>query len=65
MKGSQNRKNPGEEAIFLIDEKEVADYKKLDTTEIILSAKKDLAKTYGMSNREKWVYYFLGVDTRD
>lgn len=65
MKGSQNRKNPGEEAIFLVDEKEVADYKKLDTTEVILAEKKKLEKTYGMTNREKWVYYFLWIDTRD
>ena len=65
MKSSQNRKDPGEEVVFLIDEKEVADYKKLDTANIMLSAQKQLSKTYGMSNREKWVYYLFGVDIRE
>ena len=35
MKSSQNRKNPGEEAIFLVDQKEVSNYVTLDTAKII------------------------------
>lgn len=60
MKSSQNRKNPGEEVLFLVDEKEVSDYKKLNTDEAIMGEKKMQSPTYGMSNSEKWRYYLLG-----
>ena len=63
MKSSQNRKNPGESAIFLVDEKEVADYKKLET-DTVISERKTPSKTFGMTNREKWGFYLFGVDTR-
>ncbi len=64
MKSSQNRKNPGEEVVFLVDEKEVANYKPLDTATII-AERKIPSKTLGMSNREKWALYIFGVDIRE
>ena len=60
MKSSQNRKNPGEEAIFLVDQKEVSNYTNLDTASII-SERVAPSPTIGMTNREKWAYYLLGV----
>lgn len=60
MKASQNRKNPGEEAIFLVDQKEVLNYKTLDTTQIITERKLP-SQTMGMSNQEKWIYLVFGI----
>lgn len=64
MKASQNRKDPGEEVVFLVDEKSVSDYKSLDTATII-AERKTPSKTLGMNNREKWVYHLFGVDIRE
>lgn len=63
MKASQNRKNPGEDVVFLVDEKQVADYKKLDT-ESVITDRRPPSPTVGMSNREKWRYYLLNIDAR-
>ncbi len=63
MKSSQNRKNPGESAIFLVDEKEVADYKKLET-DTIISERKTPSKTFGMTHQEKWIFHVFEVDIR-
>lgn len=58
MKSSQNRKNPGEEPIFLVDQKEVSSYTNLDTTNII--AERTIPSlTVGMDNRQKWAYYLF------
>lgn len=60
MKASQNRKNPGEEAIFLVDQKEVSDYVALDTATII--AERAVASpTAAMNNRQKWGYHLFGL----
>jgi hypothetical protein len=60
MKASQNRKNPGEEAIFLVDQKEVSNYVSLDTSTII-STRAVVSPTAGMNNRQKWAYYLFGL----
>lgn len=60
MKSSQNRKNPGEEPIFLVDEKEVSNYTPLDTAGII-AERLTPSPTAGMGNREKWAYYLFGI----
>ena len=63
-KSSQNRKNPSEEVVFLVDEKQVADTKKIDTFNQITTAPPDktLSKTAHMTHQEKWWYYLFGVD---
>lgn len=60
MKASQNRKNPGEEAIFLVDQKEVSNYVPLDTATII-AERPTASVTAGMSNRQKWGYHLFGL----
>jgi hypothetical protein len=60
MKSSQNRKNPGEEAIFLVDQKEVSDYVALDTAKIIADRPQS-SVTSGMNNRQKWAYHLFGL----
>ena len=64
MKSSQNRKNPGEDPLFLVDQKEVAGYNKLDTNALIVNTIRPNSVTYGMNNREKWAYYLFGIDDR-
>ena len=64
-KSSQNKKNPGEDAIFLVAENDVKDYKKLDPEKAFIQTAKPISKTAGMSNMEKWAYYLLRVDLRD
>ncbi len=59
MKSAQNRKNPWEDVIFLVDEKDVSLYKKLDSDEIIANNFSNPPPTYRMSNPQKWNYYFL------
>jgi len=60
MKASQNRKNPGEEAIFLVDQKEVSNYVPLDTATII-AERPTPSPTAGMTNRQKWEYHLFGL----
>lgn len=60
MKISQNRMNAGEQAIFFVDQKEVANYAPIDTTTTI-SARKIPSKTAGMTYRQKWLYYLFGI----
>lgn len=65
-KSSQNRKNPGEDAIFLVDANEVKNYAKIDVERSIVGdANKKSSPTIGMSNREKWFYYVFKVDPRE
>ncbi|MDD5376689.1 MAG: hypothetical protein PHH16_01090 [Candidatus Gracilibacteria bacterium] len=65
-KTSQNRKNPGEEAVVLVTNEEVEEYKKIDTNkQMIGSIKQEASKTLGMTNEEKWVYYIFHIDMRD
>ena len=64
-KSSQNKKNPGEEAVFLVAENDVKDYKRIDPETIITETPKAVKKTAGMSNIEKWAYYILREDLRD
>lgn len=63
-KASQNRKNPGEEAIFLVDAEDVKNYAKIDVERAIVSEPKKMSPTIGMSNREKWAYYLLREDRK-
>ena len=60
MKASQNRKNPGEEAIFLVDQKEVSNYVSLDTATII-AERVQSSPTAAMNNRQKWQYHIFGI----
>lgn len=64
-KVSQNRKNPGEEAIFLVDSEDVKNYAKIDVERTIISEPKKSSPTIGMSNREKWEYYVFRVHSKD
>lgn len=56
-KSSQNRKNPGEEAVFLVNEKDLKDSERIDVNRTIVRSAVKVSKTAGMSNREKWMYY--------
>lgn len=64
-KASQNRKNPGEDAIFLVNSEEVKEYGKLDVERTIISEARKPSPTLGMSNREKWFFYAFNVDSRE
>ncbi len=64
-KASQNRKNPGEDAIFLVDAEEVKNYSKIDVERNIVGENRKSSPTVGMSNREKWMYYVFKVDPRE
>ena len=64
-KASQNRKNPGEEAVFLVDAEEVKNYSKIDVERNIVGENRKSSPTVGMSNREKWMYYVFKVDPRE
>ncbi|MDQ1343483.1 MAG: hypothetical protein QG650_202 [Patescibacteria group bacterium] len=64
-KSSQNRKNPGEDAIFLVDENVVKNYAKIDVERSIVGENRKSSPTLGMSNREKWFYYVLKIDSRE
>lgn len=64
-KSSQSRKNPGEEAVFLVDENDVKDYRKIDVNQAIIRGGQKMSKTVGMSNREKWFYYVFRIDPRE
>lgn len=57
-KSSQNRQNPGEEAVFFVDENAMKEYARIDVNKVIVpSVRKEASKTAGMSNQEKWLYY--------
>lgn len=65
-KTSQNKKNPWEEVIILVTNEEVEEYKRIDTNkQMIVWAKQEISKTYGMTNGEKWVYYIFHTDLRN
>lgn len=64
-KASQNRKNPGEDAIFLVDAEEVKNYSKIDIERNIVGENRKSSPTIGMSNREKWMYYVFKIDPRE
>lgn len=62
-KNELNRKNPWEEVIKINSEEEVASYKKIDTTEQILTTKKTKnLETMNMTNFEKWMYFIFKKD---
>lgn len=61
-KSSQNKKNPGEEVIFIVTKDDVEQYKKIDVDEQIYSEKVIKSPTYWMSNIEKWYYYVFNKD---
>ncbi len=62
-KASQNRKNPGEEAVFLVNEADMKNYARIDVEKTIVPAvRKEASRTAGMSNREKWLYYGLRIE---
>lgn len=65
-KTSQNKKNPGEEAVILVSDQEVEEYKRIDTNkQMIGGIKQEASKTLGMSNQDKWIYYILHTDMRN
>jgi len=60
IKLSQNKKNPGEEVVFLVSEEDMKNAK--DTPQILDKNYSTIAsdsKTTGMSNSEKWWYYLF------
>lgn len=67
-KSSQNKKDEGEDVVFLVTPNDVEEYKKLDTDKQIIGGadtRTARSKTYGMNNQEKWVYYIFHIDVRD
>ena len=64
-KTSQNRKNPGEDVVFLVSKDDVEAYKKIDVEKQMMGNDKTVSPTQGMSNYEKWIYFIFKVDLRD
>lgn len=65
-KESQNKKNPGEEAVVLVSNEEAEEYKRIDTNkQMIGSPREEVSKTLGMTNGEKWIYYIFHIDIRN
>lgn len=65
-KTSQNKKNPGEEVVVLVTDEEVEEYKRIDTNkQMVGGVGKEVLKTVGMTNGEKWVYYIFHTDMRN
>jgi len=64
-KTSQNRKNPGEEVVFLVSKEDVEAYKKIDIERQMLGTEKTVSATQWMSNPQKWIYYIFRIDVRD
>ncbi|MDD2916911.1 MAG: hypothetical protein PHH70_03665 [Candidatus Gracilibacteria bacterium] len=65
-KTSQNKKNPGEEAVVFVTNQEVEEYKKIDTNkQMIGGTKQEVSPTLGMTNGEKWIYYVFHTDMRN
>lgn len=64
-KTSQNKKNPWENAIFVVTKEQADQYKKIDIEEQINSEKETRWPTYLMSNPQKWIFYVFKIDIRD
>jgi len=63
-KNSQNKKNPGEEVVYIVTKDEVDQYKKIETQDQIYSEKEPIKPTYWMTNLQKWIYYIFNTDIR-
>ncbi|MCK9272375.1 hypothetical protein M0P65_02400 [Candidatus Gracilibacteria bacterium] len=65
IKTSQNKKNPGEEVVFVVTKEDADLYKKIDVDKQIYQQNEAKSPTYNMSNRQKWIYYIFKVDLND
>lgn len=65
-KMAENKKNPGEDVVFFITQKQANEYTKTPDTiaQIEENTQKIPQKTAGMTNPQKWTYYLFGVDLR-
>ncbi len=65
-KTSQNKKNPGEDAVVFVSNEEVEEYKRIDTNkQMIGGIKQEASRTLGMNNQEKWIYHIFHIDTHN
>ena len=62
IKTSQNKKNPGEEVVFVVTKEDADLYKKIDVEKQIYQQNETRWPTYNMSNRQKWIYLIFKVD---
>lgn len=65
IKTSQNKKNPGEEVVFVVTKEDADLYKKIDVEKQIYQQNETRWPTYNMSNWQKWIYYIFKVDLND
>jgi len=65
IKTSQNKKNPGEEVVFVVTKEDADLYKKIDVEKQIYQQNETRSPTYNMSNWQKWIYYIFKVDLND
>jgi hypothetical protein len=50
----------------LVTNEEVEEYKRIDTnTQMIGGFRKEVSKTIGMTNGEKWIFYIFHTDLRN
>ena len=63
MKASQDRKDPGEDIVILVDNRDVANNQPLDVMKTISETHQTTNHPYtqGRTNEEKWLYYVFGV----
>ena len=62
IKTSQNKKNPGEEVVFVVTKEDADLYKKIDVEKQIYQQNETRWPTYNMSNWQKWIYFIFKVD---
>lgn len=65
IKTSQNKKNPGEEVVFVVTKEDADLYKKIDVEKQIYQQNETRWPTYNMPNRQKWMYFIFKVDLSD
>ena len=64
-KTSQNKKNPGEDVVFLVSKEDIEAYKNIDIGKQMIETDTRVSPTQNMSNPEKWMYYIFKIDIRD
>lgn len=65
IKTSQNKKNPGEEVVFVVTKEDADLYKKIDVEKQIYQQNETRWPTYNMPNRQKWIYYIFKIDLNE
>ncbi len=65
MKASQNKKDPSEEVVFIVDKSDITNNQPLDVMKTISTNTPQLSSgnltTAGMTREEKWQYYLFGI----